>query len=545
MLNEIRAASDFLAPLHAQAAPTYNTYDPQPGPSTGAPPPPVNAASGGFYKRHEQGEPNPPRIVESRKYQDLWAAVLFLLFTTGVIVLACIGLPQLSEAGKPVARPNNTQPIRATLNTGSGRGSSSPYVDGRDLGGLIGAAVGTGLACSGIWFLLMLKYAGTMIHISYFASFFIMIASAGYFIYLGAIVAAVIWGLFSLLFLLAYYFVRNKIPFAKVMLKTVTRITAQFSGTIVAALVGCVISAVYSIFWLAVLLGMSQFFNKKAQESGDPESQKGAFVAVVLFLLFALYWTLEVARNTVHVTVSGTFATVYFMGVRAAGSDKLEVPVRNATAKSAFRATTTSFGSICYGSLLITVVTFLKGLAAYARDESSDNGNIIGCMIAACLHCILALVEDLLNYFNVYAFAQVAIYGKDYCQAGKDTWALFKSRGWEAVINDNLTGSVLTVGAFTTGLICALVGFIYVQLSQSIPHGEPGVYILVCTVCGIIGLWLFLVLTQVIQAGIVTTFVCLAEDPATLQRQQPELFERIQMTWPEASFGIQSVAYDA
>jgi hypothetical protein len=45
----------------------------------------------------------------------------------------------------------------------------------------------------------------------------------------------------------------------------------------------------------------------------------------------------------------------------------------------------------------------------------------------------------------------VAIYGKDFMTASKDTWALFKARGFEVLINDDLTGMVLMLGAFLGG----------------------------------------------------------------------------------------------
>lgn len=35
----------------------------------------------------------------------------------------------------------------------------------------------------------------------------------------------------------------------------------------------------------------------------------------------------------------------------------------------------------------------------------------------------------------MYAFTQVAIYGKTYCQAAKDTWTLVKSRGVGTLFN--------------------------------------------------------------------------------------------------------------
>jgi hypothetical protein len=61
----------------------------------------------------------------------------------------------------------------------------------------------------------------------------------------------------------------------------------------------------------------------------------------------------------------------------------------------------------------------------------------------------------------------VAIYGKDYCTAGKDTWRLVKSRGIDAIINDCLIGSVLAVGSLFTGVFAgafALLGNFCISL---------------------------------------------------------------------------------
>jgi hypothetical protein len=91
----------------------------------------------------------------------------------------------------------------------------------------------------------------------------------------------------------------------------------------------------------------------------------------------------------------------------------------------------------------------------------------------------------------MYAFAQVAIYGKKYCDAAKDTWELIKTSGMgkqtnyftfpppsphplsiflstliliysfifsAAIINDNLISGVLTMGAILGGASAAFVG---------------------------------------------------------------------------------------
>lgn len=40
--------------------------------------------------------------------------------------------------------------------------------------------------------------------------------------------------------------------------------------------------------------------------------------------------------------------------------------------------------------------------------------------------------------FNKWAFVYVGIYGFGYIEAGKNVIELFKSRGWEAIIADDL-----------------------------------------------------------------------------------------------------------
>ncbi len=76
----------------------------------------------------------------------------------------------------------------------------------------------------------------------------------------------------------------------------------------------------------------------------------------------------------------------------------------------------------------------------------------------ACAECIIGCIESIVEYFNIYAFTQVAIYGKTYCEAAKATMQLLKSRGIDAIINDDLIGGVLTFGALIGGALVALEG---------------------------------------------------------------------------------------
>jgi Plasma-membrane choline transporter len=78
----------------------------------------------------------------------------------------------------------------------------------------------------------------------------------------------------------------------------------------------------------------------------------------------------------------------------------VDVPVSNPTLASAKRAMTTSFGSNCYGSLLIAIIQTLKSIANNAKNQAGENGNAGMAILFCCLQCILSIIEDILEYFN-------------------------------------------------------------------------------------------------------------------------------------------------
>jgi len=64
----------------------------------------------------------------------------------------------------------------------------------------------------------------------------------------------------------------------------------------------------------------------------------------------------------------------------------------------------------------------------------------------------LGCLQGIVEYVNKYAFTQVAIYGKAFVPAARDTWTILKDRGIVQLINDNLIGNVWTMGAIMAGV---------------------------------------------------------------------------------------------
>ncbi|KAJ1497768.1 putative choline transporter, neither null mutation nor overexpression affects choline transport [Coelomomyces lativittatus] len=275
-----------------------------------------------------------------------------------------------------------------------------------------------------------------------------------------------------------------------------------------------------------------KFPGTKSSTSTNPKDVKvdRNAIFVCLFLLFSWYWTTQVTKNVVHVTVSGVFSSFYFLQGSSTGMPRWP------TLGSLKRALTSSFGSICFGSLLIAIIQFIRMLLRMAMDSSGQSDACT--FFLCCIECLLQFIQQLAELFNVYAFTQVAMYGKPYCRAAKDTMHLLKDRGIDLIINNNLTGMVLGFGGLMVGGLTGLLAFIVYLIypPHSFASSEITSFTLVVVGAIVFGSIVFFLLAEVIESGTATTFVALAEDPATLKATKPELWEEIRRTYPQAAF---------
>jgi len=473
---------------------------------------------------------------EKPEYQDVWASILYICTVLVTLGLAGYTIPKFSS-------DNLLGPSSNSTSTNSNYSSDSSYnnnyndynnnkygnkykrSDDEDKTSVAEACImlASGIISSALltffYVVLMQRHAGKMIKGTFIISIILNLIYA-IISFLASPFMGLIMLIFAVLYALCYYFWRSRIPFAKVMLKTVTSVTRKFPATIFVGFVGCFIACLwYGIIAVTIVASISYFQN---------QNETVAYI-VYVFILFSFYFSSQVINNTVHVTIAGVFATYYFCGVNEPGTNKIEVNVKNPTVKSFKRAITTSFGSICFGSLIIAIIQTLEALARQVKNEAADDQNVALAIIACCIECILSLIGDMVEYFNVYAFTEVAIYGKSYCQAAKDTWTLCKQRGIEAIINDNLIGNVLVIGALAVSCLSAMVtcgiGFI-------IGIDEVVIYVVFGIIAFLFGYMIFAVVAQVINSGVATTFVCLCEDPDALHQTKPELWDKVKEAYP-------------
>lgn len=148
----------------------------------------------------------------------------------------------------------------------------------------------------------------------------------------------------------------------------------------------------------------------------------------------SLFWAGAVFCNTLHVIVSGMVSLVLIHGGRESSS----MPSKSLLKASRY-AVTTSFGSICYGSLFTAAIrtlrweVFLQPLYFLPQCQCQCQLFLSFCMfvlnsidvfqirgirskigknecLLCCVDFLFHLVETLVRFFNKYAYVQVFLF---------------------------------------------------------------------------------------------------------------------------------------
>eukprot|EP00581_Thalassiosira_minuscula_P009040 CAMPEP_0183702454 /NCGR_PEP_ID=MMETSP0737-20130205/542_1 /TAXON_ID=385413 /ORGANISM="Thalassiosira miniscula, Strain CCMP1093" /LENGTH=492 /DNA_ID=CAMNT_0025929063 /DNA_START=144 /DNA_END=1622 /DNA_ORIENTATION=+ len=339
--------------------------------------------------------------------------------------------------------------------------------------------------------------------------------------YFGGIIGAI----FFLIFCCYARAVWSRIPFASVNLLTACTAIRKNCGVVFIAYFFVALAFGWTLLWTVSLLGVwEKVVQSETVQTADgyTYTQNNANYGYLFLLFLSYFFTHQVIQNTTHVTVAGTVGSWWFS---PEGSSSF---CSSGMLGSLLRATTTSFGSICFGSLLVAIVQALKALAQSARNQDNQ---ILVCIA----ECILNCIESILEYFNKWAFVYVGLYGYSYIEAGKNVFTLFKNRGWEAIIADDLVSNVFFFLSLCIGGICCGIGY---SFNENSPEGwfdnAPGSISATCAGLGFVaGLVLSSILMSTIASAVNTVIVCFAEGPAEFESNHPELSRRMRETWLE------------
>ena len=340
--------------------------------------------------------------------------------------------------------------------------------------------------------------------------------------------------LFSLvMFLVSAYYattVWHKIPFAAANLKVALASIRDNHGLWLLAYVSTLKSYAWFFLWGAAAIEMVNFsptwIYNCTSETPDKDfcqvTTHGKFIGIGMLL--SLLWTHEVIKNIFHTTVAGVVGTWWFdpeeaRSASARGSNTgvfvccgCSTAILDSWTRSCFY----SLGSIALGSLLVGILKIISFVVRCGRQQRDQQRRLRGVHGTDFLFCLLQFfvdrLEAILEYFNVWTYVYVGLYGYDYWTAGKQVATLFRARGWDVIITDNLVSRSLSM---MTTLIILIMGLVGVLLAVLVDAS----WIFLGLFMGIVlGAMSCQILFGVVTSAVNTVVVCFAESPNQLNQ---------------------------
>ncbi|ODQ81533.1 hypothetical protein BABINDRAFT_179238 [Babjeviella inositovora NRRL Y-12698] len=474
---------------------------------------------------NDEGKPNPNAQVfdeafevPKQKFNDIPFAALFLATVVGFIVVSVISI----KAYKSTFNFQGT----SIYNSGNTFSVNTHTVI------LFGFAIVIALVLSVAILMLARFHAKSFIKFSMIFNFIFGLGTAIYYLAMRYWSAGIPALVFTIITGISYWTMRKRIPFSATVLEIVIDVMKGRPSTLVVSILGAVVTAAFScLFTISVVATYAKYdTNSNNPNCTSGGCSSGKLVGLIIFLFFAGYYITEVMRNVIHVTISGVYGTWYYLSKSDQGEPKL-------AAWGAFkRAVTYSFGSICLGSLIVTIIQMLRQFCQFL--SSPQNAMIggqdgIGAAVMVVMEILVGFVEWAARFFNQYAFSYIALYGESYVQSAKNTWKLIKHNGMSALVNDCLIGSALLFYCLFVGYAAALFSYLFLRLTQPEYNSTGGFYAPIVAFTFVIAMQITHVATTVVKSGTSTFFTALSRDPEVLQACYPQSYNEIFQNYPD------------
>ena len=389
-------------------------------------------------------------VVQKPKYNDLWAGILLILVFCGFVAVSGLSIYRYSKyKGFSGEIYNNTNSFSLNGNTVI----------------LFIFVILVALVFSWAYFFAARRFTKLFVWITGIANCALAIGTAVYYLYKHYWGTGIVFAIFAIFSVICFISWIPRIPFAVLMLQTSMDVSRKVGHVFIVSLIGGLIGAGFSAWFSITLVAIYVAYEPGTAEQPNPACassgcSSGIVIGLMVLVTFAGYWITEWIKNTIHTTISGVAGTWYFCAGKPGGIPK------NVTRGAFRRATTYSFGSVALGSLLVALINMLRQACSIAQQQEAAQGNIIGSIAFCVLGCFIGLLDWAVQFINRYALCHIALYGKPYFQAAKDTWAFMKSRGIDALINDCLVGPVISFAGISVGFLTALLSFLYLEFTK-------------------------------------------------------------------------------
>ncbi|WVQ99212.1 protein PNS1 [Kwoniella sp. CBS 9459] len=474
----------------------------------------------------QQTEKTGQRLNPRKRLNDPIPLALFIAAIAGWVVVSAIAIRSFV----------NVNGLGGGFgNVGQGETGSSTTLNYHTVYLLL-VVSGLALVIAAIYLMMVRAFTRIIIEVTLALTVILNIGICIYYFIIKYWSGAIIFLVIALLSVFFYWSMRKRIPLAKLLLQVTIDITKHHPAVYLVVLLGLLFQAALSVWYTFTCISIYVKWTPGSATCTGTSCSSGKVAGLIFYTTFAYLWTSQVAANVILCTLAGgVFGGWYYYGPRIPSGAGLP---KRATLKAFVRATTLSLGSIAFGSLIVTILELLRLILQAIQQYEAGEGDMVGAIVACCAACCVGCIQNLIQWFNKYAYIEISLYGKSYIPAAKDTWTLLKDRGIDALVNDSLVGTALMWGAYVNGFLCAVLGYLYLRFTHPSYNTDGQYSAPVILFSFLIGLNIGSTISSAVDAGVSTIFVGLGEDPMVLAERSPALFEMIRQAYPRVVEGV-------
>jgi len=229
---------------------------------------------------------------------------------------------------------------------------------------------------------------------------------------------------------------------------------------------------------------------------------------------FHLLWNTQFLIYFCYFVIAGAVANWYFTprdnsGEKRRGSGDNELEA-NPICTNCMRTCRFHLGTICFGSLIIAIIMFLRAVVHYIEEKTKvDTPNVVQRAIFCLIQCCLKCVECCCDKLSKNAFVWTAIYGDSFIPAACSSFGLVWSN-LARLAAVNMVGDFLLflgrvlVALFTTGLVAIILNDYYLDQISSL--------VMPCVVVFLVAYLVAALFMSIFDVTIDTIFLCFLID---------------------------------
>ena len=333
----------------------------------------------------------------------------------------------------------------------------------------------------------------------------------------------------------------DSIPFHAMNLNIALTGIRAVADTLLVGFSMTIITFLWCVVWSVACIGLYDYLSV-----GDEAIVSGTNSLILFALCISMMWTYNAFRAIIQAVVAGRIGQWWY------DPESMKTCCSYSSGLSLSRALTSSFGSICYGSLFVKPIQLLKRLVSFmclvplrhqqnkmskdkkrkkgAGYQPNDNSRTES-PLTRMRWIILRGMESLCKVHNHWAFVYIGLYYYSFWESGKKATAVFNTRGWMTIVSDHLVRNVFFIASVVISLCTGCFGLIVEEFDgyTFTSFDKP---IAVAFVLGsLIGYTLSGIMLSVLISATNAVLVCFAIGNVEFSRTHPQLSNEMKASW--------------